>query len=49
VDAHYVRDLGRFRRLFTPHFEWYLDARRWIRRLRGAPEGYVSRIETMKQ
>jgi peptidoglycan/xylan/chitin deacetylase (PgdA/CDA1 family) len=44
VDAHYVRDMRRFRSLFTSEFERYLTVRRWIRRLRGAPEGRVARL-----
>jgi peptidoglycan/xylan/chitin deacetylase (PgdA/CDA1 family) len=48
VDAHYVRDMSRFRSLFSQRFELYLEARRWIRRLRGAPEGHVARLDPMK-
>ncbi len=44
VDAHYVRDLNRFRTLFTPEFEGYLRLRRWVRRLRCQPEGKVARL-----
>lgn len=45
VDAHYVRNMDRFRSLFTAGFERYVKVRRWIRRLRGKPEGTYSRIE----
>lgn len=44
VDAHYVRNMERFRSLFTAGFERYVNVRRWIRRLRGQPEGIYSRI-----
>lgn len=43
VDAHYLRDASRFRSLFTGGFRGYLALRRWIRRLRGQPEGYLSK------
>lgn len=39
VDAHYVRDLAVFRRMFTASFRAYIATRRLIRRLRGQPEG----------
>lgn len=42
VDAHYVRRPVCFRNLFSPGFPAYLAVRRWIRRLRGQPEGYLS-------
>jgi peptidoglycan/xylan/chitin deacetylase (PgdA/CDA1 family) len=45
VDAHYVRSMDRFRAMFTPDFERYVAVRRWIRRLRGKPEGVYSRID----
>lgn len=44
VDAHYVRDLRCFRKLFTDGFEKYVTLRRWIRRLRGQPEGFYARV-----
>jgi len=44
VDAHYVRETKWFSRLFTPAFPRYLTTRRWIRRLRGQPEGAYSRV-----
>ena len=42
VDAHYVRMPACFRSLLTPAFPAYLAVRRWIRRLRGQPERYLS-------
>jgi len=44
VDAHYVRNMERFRTLFTEGFVRYVTLRRWIRRLRGQPEGVYSRV-----
>jgi len=44
VDAHYVRNTERFRTLFTEGFVRYVTLRRWIRRLRGQPEGIYSRV-----
>ena len=44
VDAHYVRDAVWFERLFTGLFRTYLASRRLVRRLRGKPEGFVSRV-----
>jgi peptidoglycan/xylan/chitin deacetylase (PgdA/CDA1 family) len=44
VDAHYVRNMERFRTLFTEGFVRYVTLRRWIRRLRGQPEGKYSRV-----
>ncbi len=44
VDAHYVRNMGRFRTLFTNGFLRYVTLRRWIRRLRGQPEGSYARV-----
>ena len=44
VDAHYVRDAAWFERLFTGFFRTYLATRRLVRRLRGKPEGFVSRV-----
>lgn len=49
VDAHYVRDMNRFRALFTENFEKYVRVRRWIRRLRGAPEGKVAHVASAKE
>ena len=42
VDAHYVRMPACFRSLLAPGFPAYLALRRWIRRLRGQPEGYLA-------
>lgn len=39
VDAHYVRDLPLFVKMFTANFRRYVGVRRVIRRLRGEPEG----------
>ncbi len=39
VDAHYVRSPALFRAMFSPLFRGYIGARRFIRRLRGQPEG----------
>ncbi len=44
VDAHYVRNMKWFRRMFTTAFTAYIGARRTIRRLRGQPEGRYARI-----
>jgi peptidoglycan/xylan/chitin deacetylase (PgdA/CDA1 family) len=44
VDAHYVRSMARFRTLFTQGFVRYVALRRWIRRLRGQPEGNYARV-----
>jgi peptidoglycan/xylan/chitin deacetylase (PgdA/CDA1 family) len=43
VDVHYLRQPVFFRSLFTRRFCGYVAVRRWIRRLRGQPEGYYSR------
>ena len=43
VDAHYVRTPALFRSLLTPGFPAYLALRRWVRRLRGQPEGYLAK------
>ncbi|MCL4523060.1 MAG: polysaccharide deacetylase family protein [Acidobacteria bacterium] len=43
VDAHYVRSMSWFRRMFTRRFEAYIAARRTIRRLRRQPEGIYAR------
>lgn len=48
VDAHYVRMPACFRSLLTPGFSTYLAIRRWIRRLRGQPEGYLSSWQTLR-
>jgi peptidoglycan/xylan/chitin deacetylase (PgdA/CDA1 family) len=45
VDAHYVRSLEWFHRLFTTPFLVYLSARRIVRRLRGQPEGLYSKVD----
>lgn len=39
LDAHYIRDLPVFRKMFTKSFRAYIGSRRLIRRLRGMPEG----------
>jgi peptidoglycan/xylan/chitin deacetylase (PgdA/CDA1 family) len=44
VDVHYVRSMGRFRTLFTNGFARYVAVRRWLRRLRGQPEGSYARV-----
>lgn len=44
VDAHYLRSPGLFERLFTSPLEAYIGVRRWIRRLRGQPEGNYARV-----
>jgi peptidoglycan/xylan/chitin deacetylase (PgdA/CDA1 family) len=43
VDAHYLRNPAWLRSLFTPRFRSYVLVRRWIRRLRGEPEGSYPR------
>lgn len=43
VDAHYVRSPVIFKSLFSRRLDAYLSVRRWIRRLRRQPEGYLSR------
>jgi peptidoglycan/xylan/chitin deacetylase (PgdA/CDA1 family) len=45
VDAHYLRKPAVFRSMFTRRFRAYVSGRRWIRRLRGAPEGNYARLE----
>lgn len=45
VDAHYLRNTTIFRSMFTRRFRAYVGGRRWIRRLRGKPEGNYSRGE----
>ena len=45
ADAHYVRNLAWFQRLFTSPFLAYLGTRRLIRRLRGQPEGFYARAQ----
>jgi peptidoglycan/xylan/chitin deacetylase (PgdA/CDA1 family) len=47
VDAHYVRSMDRFRSMFTAAFERYISMRRWIRRVRGKPEGFYSRTKLL--
>ena len=44
VDAHYLRKPALFRSMFTRRFRAYVAGRRWIRRLRGQPEGNYARI-----
>jgi peptidoglycan/xylan/chitin deacetylase (PgdA/CDA1 family) len=43
VDAHYVRHPALFRMAFTGSFKAYIAARRFIRRIRGQPEGFYAR------
>lgn len=43
VDAHYVRNPAWFHRMFAPSFGAYVALRRWIRRLRSQPEGFLSK------
>lgn len=45
VDAHYLRKSALFRSMFTRRFRAYVSGRRWIRRLRGQPEGNYARLE----
>jgi peptidoglycan/xylan/chitin deacetylase (PgdA/CDA1 family) len=42
VDAHYVRSPALFRVMFTAPFRGYIGSRRFVRRLRGQPEGGYS-------
>ena len=44
VDAHYLRKPALFRGMFTRRFRAYVTGRRWIRRLRGQPEGIYARL-----
>jgi peptidoglycan/xylan/chitin deacetylase (PgdA/CDA1 family) len=44
VDVHYLRYSGWFRTLFTGRFLAYVAGRRFVRRLRGQPEGVYARI-----
>ncbi len=44
VDAHYVRNMSWFRKLFAGSFRAYVSARRLVRRLRGQPEGKYARV-----
>jgi peptidoglycan/xylan/chitin deacetylase (PgdA/CDA1 family) len=44
VDVHYLRNPRWFRRLFTAPWMAYLTGRRWVRRLRGQPEGIYARM-----
>jgi peptidoglycan/xylan/chitin deacetylase (PgdA/CDA1 family) len=44
VDAHYLRKPALFRSMFTRRFRAYVTGRRWIRRLRGQPEGKYARV-----
>ena len=43
VDAHYVRRSAVFASLFMRRFRSYITLRRWIRRIRGQPEGVYAR------
>jgi peptidoglycan/xylan/chitin deacetylase (PgdA/CDA1 family) len=45
VDAHYIRSERVLASMFTNRFLGYLTGRRWVRRLRGQPEGYYSRVQ----
>lgn len=45
VDAHYLRNAAVFRSMFTRKFRAYVAGRRWVRRLRGQPEGNYARLE----
>jgi peptidoglycan/xylan/chitin deacetylase (PgdA/CDA1 family) len=44
VDVHYLRRPAWFRTLFTPRFLTYVAGRRFVRRMRGQPEGVYARI-----
>lgn len=44
VDVHYLRRPAWFRALFTSRFLTYVAGRRFIRRMRGQPEGLYARI-----
>jgi peptidoglycan/xylan/chitin deacetylase (PgdA/CDA1 family) len=44
VDVHYLRRPAWFRTLFTTRFLTYVAGRRFVRRLRGQPEGVYARI-----
>ncbi len=44
VDVHYLRRPAWFRTLFTSRFLTYVAGRRFIRRIRGQPEGLYARI-----
>lgn len=44
VDVHYVRKSSLFKSIFTRRFRAYVTGRRWIRRLRGQPEGRYARV-----
>ena len=44
VDVHYLRRPAWFRALFTSRFLTYVAGRRFVRRLRGQPEGHYARI-----
>jgi peptidoglycan/xylan/chitin deacetylase (PgdA/CDA1 family) len=44
VDAHYLRLPSVFQSMFTRRFSAYIAGRRWIRRVRGQPEGNYPRL-----
>jgi peptidoglycan/xylan/chitin deacetylase (PgdA/CDA1 family) len=44
VDVHYLRKPALFRSMFTKKFRAYVAGRRWIRWLRGQPEGNYARL-----
>jgi peptidoglycan/xylan/chitin deacetylase (PgdA/CDA1 family) len=44
VDVHYLRRPAWFRTLFTTRFLTYVAGRRFVRRMRGQPEGLYARI-----
>jgi len=44
VDAHYLRRPAWFRTLFTGRFLTYVAGRRFVRRMRGQPEGHYAKI-----
>jgi peptidoglycan/xylan/chitin deacetylase (PgdA/CDA1 family) len=44
VDVHYLRRPAWFRALFTARFLTYVAGRRFVRRMRGQPEGVYARI-----
>ena len=44
VDAHYLRRPSVLQSMFTRRFSAYITGRRWIRRVRGQPEGNYARL-----
>jgi peptidoglycan/xylan/chitin deacetylase (PgdA/CDA1 family) len=48
ADAHYIRNPARLRALFTTPFLAYIAARRFIRMVRGKPEGRYARVRTVQ-